>query len=105
MRAAEALGKINDNRATDQLILALKDNDSRVRCNAAWSLGYIKDPRAVDPLIRALKDNDTIRRTVVESLGWIGDERAADPLIQALNDNEINVRQTAAWSLGKINNF
>jgi HEAT repeat protein len=39
-------GKIRDGRAVDPLIAALRDEDARVRENAAEALGKIRDVRA-----------------------------------------------------------
>jgi hypothetical protein len=58
LRAAQALGEINNSGAVDTLIQALSDVDWRVRKMAAWALGEINDPRAVDPL-SYLSVNDT----------------------------------------------
>ena len=54
--AVPALGQ---NDVVNSLIHALKDNDTKVRENAAVALGEIKDARAVEPLVRALKDNNS----------------------------------------------
>lgn len=54
--AAEALGKMGDNRGVEPMIQDLKDEDSDVRMGAARSLGNIGDERAVEPLTQALKD-------------------------------------------------
>jgi hypothetical protein len=70
--AAIALGQINDTRAVEPLIQALKDNDSNVRYGAAIALGQINDTRAVEPLIQALKDNDSnVRYGAATALGQI----------------------------------
>ena len=72
--AAECLVKINDVRAVEPLILALKDKDNRVRSTVAGALGYIKDTRAIEPLIQILGDSDKdVRSTAKEALiklGW-----------------------------------
>ncbi len=63
--------KINDTRAVEPLIQALKDNNSYVRCCAALALGEIKDKRAVEPLILALKDNNSyVREDAALALGF-----------------------------------
>jgi hypothetical protein len=102
--AARALGNINDTRAVEPLILALKDNNSGVRIGAAWALGNINDTRAVEPLILALKDNNSsVRSIAAMALGNINDKRAVEPLILALKDNDCDVRSVAAIALGNIN--
>ncbi|MBN1195296.1 MAG: HEAT repeat domain-containing protein [Methanomicrobiaceae archaeon] len=54
--AAEALGRMRDERAVEPLIGRLDDDDWRVRLKAAWSLGQIGDPRALPHLRRLMKD-------------------------------------------------
>ncbi|KQC04186.1 MAG: hypothetical protein APR53_03745 [Methanoculleus sp. SDB] len=54
--AAEALGRMRDERAVEPLIKRLHDDDWRVRLKAAWSLGQIGDPRALPHLRRLMKD-------------------------------------------------
>ena len=49
-KGAEALGRLGDPRAVDDLILALQDGDRLVRKKAVWALGSIGDPRAISPL-------------------------------------------------------
>ncbi|MFZ2473032.1 MAG: HEAT repeat domain-containing protein, partial [Methanothrix sp.] len=51
--AASALKELNDTRAVEPLILALKDEDTDVRSGAAEALGKLGDTRAVEPLILA----------------------------------------------------
>ena len=52
------LGKVNDPRAFEALISALKHEDLGVRIAAADALGDKKDPKAIDPLIAGLKENE-----------------------------------------------
>ncbi|MCJ7471087.1 HEAT repeat domain-containing protein [Candidatus Bathyarchaeota archaeon] len=130
IEAAEALGKIGDERAVEPLIEALKDKydkDRGVRMIAARALGEIGEP-AVGPLIEALKDKDNyVRRDAAGALGEISwqpkddvekayyliakeqwDELvklgkpAVEPLIEALKDKYWPVQSGAARVLGKI---
>ena len=55
LEAVEALEGSEDPRAVEPLILALKDEDQRVRGAAEGALAKIGRP-AVEPLINALKD-------------------------------------------------
>ena len=48
--AARALGEINDTRAVDPLIAALKDKKPEIRGTAAVALGEIGDKKATVPL-------------------------------------------------------
>ncbi|NVO65897.1 HEAT repeat domain-containing protein [Methanofollis tationis] len=56
--AADALGRIGDERAVEPLIAAMKDPDPRVRKKAAWALGQIGDIRGQRPLLEAIRDED-----------------------------------------------
>jgi HEAT repeat protein len=51
-KAAEALGRMGDPAAVEDLISTLWDDDARVRLKAAWALGQIGDRRAYAPLQR-----------------------------------------------------
>ena len=103
--AEQAWGKLAElgKEGVDVLIAGLKDENLRVRGNAAWTLGKIGDKRAVEPLLAALKDKESnVRRATSEALGKIGDKRAVEPLIAALKDEDSNVQRAAAEALGKI---
>lgn len=99
--AIAVLSKMSD--AFDFLTEALKDNDHRIRVQAALALGVLKDPRAADPLIEALKDQDAlVRSQAAASLGLIRDTKAVESLIQSLKDPQESVRKWSAWSLGEL---
>jgi len=94
---------LEDERAVELLVVALKDGHNWVRRVAAESLGNIGDERAVEPLIYALEDeNIGVRRFAAVALGKIGDERAVKPLIFALEDYHDYVSRDAAVALGNI---
>jgi HEAT repeat protein len=101
--AAEALGKLNSQKAVPSLIITLEDPDIEVRWKSAEALGRIRDPIAIDPLINALNDYDgDVRKYATKALGDIGDDYAIEPLIEALRDIDWPVRKVAATALGKI---
>jgi HEAT repeat protein len=83
--ASVVLGKIDDPRAVDRLILALKDEHTLVRQGAAGALGKIADPRSFEPLIQRLigSDQDS-RQAVNDALVKIGSP-VVEALIAALN--------------------
>jgi HEAT repeat protein len=84
-RAAEALGKIADEKAVQPLIQALKDNRDHVRYMAAKGLREFGNSEAVDPMIILLKDeNKYVRMMAVRALGAIGGKKVHDALKQAL---------------------
>ncbi len=89
--------------AVDFLLLALKDEDKRVRIAAANALGDIGDTRSVDALITLLFDGDKDLRFISASLlGKIGDLRAREPLSRACADENCFVRVMARESLSRI---
>ena len=101
--AANALGKIGDERAIEPLIKVLGDSNEFVRGAATGALGEIGDVRAVLPLIQALEDDGWgVAKAAAEALGNIGDTRAVEPLIKALKDDDSNVSSASAEALGKI---
>ncbi|EJG07307.1 PBS lyase HEAT domain protein repeat-containing protein [Methanofollis liminatans DSM 4140] len=66
--AADALGRIGDERAVEPLIAAMKDPDPRVRKKAAWALGQIGDSRGQRPLLEAIRDeDDDVREIAAEA--------------------------------------
>lgn len=56
-RAAEALGRIGDGRATGPLIQALRHSNSNVRWNAVHALSQVGDVRAIFELRRLAQDD------------------------------------------------
>jgi HEAT repeat protein len=69
MKAAEALGRMEDPRAVDELISTLWDDDARVRLKAAWALGQIGDQRAYAPLQRLYRmENENVQEIITEAL-------------------------------------
>ncbi|MCB0284610.1 MAG: HEAT repeat domain-containing protein [Calditrichaeota bacterium] len=102
-RAAENLGKLNDNKAVDSLIQSLGDKYWNVREAAMKSL--IKMGRkAVEPLLGAmLTGNKDAFESIVNALAEIGDRRAVNPLVYVLKDKRRFVRQAAGKALEKMN--
>ena len=97
--AANALGRIGDERAVEPLLVALRDADENVRDYAASALGDIGDARAVEPLIAALRDADeNVRFWAAKALGQIGDAHAVAPLIQLLPDTS----ELEEWSSERV---
>jgi HEAT repeat protein len=76
-KAAEALGRIGDPAAVEELIGTLWDDDDRVRLKAAWALGRIGDPRALAPLRRLYRvENEWAQEIIREAVDAIN--RRAD---------------------------
>ena len=84
-RAAEALGKIADEKAVKPLIQGLRDNRDHVRYMAVKGLHELRDSEAVDPMIILLKDeNQYVRMMAVHALGALGGAKVRDALESAL---------------------
>ena len=84
-RAAEALGKIADEKAVQPLIQGLKDKSEHVRYMAAKSLSGFADSDTIDPMIILLKDeNNYVRMMVAHALGAIGGKKVNAALAKAL---------------------
>ncbi len=80
-RAAEALGKIADEKAVKPLIQGLKDNRDHVRYMAAKGLKDLGDSNTIEPLIILLKDENVyVRMMSVRALGAIGGMQATEAL-------------------------
>lgn len=84
-RAAEALGKIADDKAVKPLIQALNDNRDHVRYMAAKGLRVLGDSDALAPMIILLKDeNRFVRMMAVRALSAIGGNKVNEALARAL---------------------
>jgi len=88
-RAAEALGRIADEKAVRPLIAGLKDSRDHVRYMAAKGLHQIGDSDAVEPLIILLKDENTYVRTMAaHTLGALGGKKVKTALKEALETEQ-----------------
>lgn len=95
--------------AVEPLTVALSNQNTSVRRNAAWAIGELTNmgvnerSDAVVPLITLLGDSDAwVRMAAARALGEVRDERSADQLIAGLVDSHDGVRQTSAWALGEM---
>lgn len=87
-RAAEALGRIADEKAVRPLIQGLKDNRDHVRYMAAKGLRELGDSDAVEPLITLLRDeNQLVRMMAARALGVLGGDKVHNALTSA-RENE-----------------
>ena len=79
--------------AADFLLLALKDNDKRVKVAAAHALGEIGDTRSYEVLVERLSDPyNAVRFAGAAALGQLGDRRAIEPLERICMDENCFVR-------------
>jgi len=102
VRAARALGQIEDSRAMQPLINLLKDPSYKVREAATIAVQKIGGDRVIDLLIDSLKDSEaSVRTAAVKSLTRIG-ELSVAPLIETLHHDNYKVREAAARALGQI---
>jgi HEAT repeat protein len=94
-RAAEALGKIADEKAVKPLIQALRDNRDHVRYMAAKGLRELGDSDATEPMIILLKDeNRYVRMMAVQVLGALGGKTVHAALKKALEtENDEKVKE------------
>jgi HEAT repeat protein len=106
-----ALAKISRPAVEPLSAALLRHPRPRVRGNAAIVLGNIKDLQSVGPLIESLRTDKTyeVRMWSAEALSkmaemWSIDSlgNAVQALIEALRDRDPNVRQKAAYALGKM---
>lgn len=99
-RAAEALGKIADEKAVQPLIQGLKDSRDHVRYMAAKGLHDLGDSDAVEPLIILLKDENTyVRLMAVHALSALGGKKvkkALDKALESEEDEKVRAAITAA---------
>ncbi len=99
-RAAEALGKIADEKAVQPLIQGLKDNRDHVRYMAAKGLRELGDTGAAEPLVILLKDENVyVRLMAVYALDAMGGKKVKAALKKALEseqDEKVIAAMTAA---------
>ncbi len=100
-RAAEALGRIADEKAVKPLIQALKDNRDHVRYMAAKGLRDLGDSDSVEPMIILLRDeNRYVRMMAARALGVIGGTKVTEALNTALTaEKDEKVKEAIAEAL------
>ncbi len=100
-RAAEALGKIADEKAVKPLIQGLKDNRDHVRYMAAKGLKELGDSDAIEPMVILLRDeNRYVRMMAVRALGALGGKKVTEALNAALTaEQDGKVRETIIEAL------
>ena len=101
LRAAWALGQIEDEGACPALIAALHDGVDLVRGVAAQSLGWIGNPQAVGPLLEALKEYTDVGVKAMDALVAIGESSIA-AVVPLLRSEHALYRRRAAHILGEL---
>ncbi|MDP2796833.1 MAG: HEAT repeat domain-containing protein [Methanoregula sp.] len=100
--AALALGKIKNPIAVEPLILALADEETMVRAEAASALASIGTP-ALGPLLGFLKGaHGETRIEVMTAIGELKNADAIEPLIQLLENADDNERKAIADAIDAI---
>jgi|GEM_PF-2989516 len=94
-----------DSDLLDPVIIALSDDDPRVREQAALALGAIPQPKAFEALIQATQDEDLrVKRTVINTLGRFQDPRVLETLEYILSHckrrEEGTIRAAICQTLG-----
>jgi HEAT repeat protein len=104
--AADQLGKLQQRKAVESLIMTLNDGQWLVRLHGAKALGRIGDSRAIHPLIKLSADqNSFVRRRVITALGhWNDNEQVFKVLASATQDSDKKVRYRAITSLIEVEN-
>ena len=97
VNAARALGKIEDERTVEPLIVALRDDDEEVRLAAVSALGDLKYVTSVEsslaaltvePLLAASHDpSPEVRRGAISELAAIDDERTFDAVVRYVRES------------------
>jgi HEAT repeat protein len=88
--AAQALGKLGDERAIVPLMSILNDKKEnyRLRLACAEALGKLGNIQAVTPLVDILNDEREkslyLKESAAKALGMLGDIRALEPLLDVL---------------------
>jgi len=107
--AAEALGKLEDRRATDPLITVIVNikEDKNVRIQSIEALEKIGDPKAIEPLIAVINDKGydfLFKRYAVRALGKFNDNRSINALLDdvTINHDDVFFARDAMVSLVEI---
>ena len=102
--AAEALGRLQDERATEALVPLLKDREAEwwvadVAAESLCRIGKKLKPETVAQIATSLKSDEAIERACAAQALGVGGTTAVEPLISALADKEASVKAAAVQSL------
>ena len=102
LACGKALGHTGGNVAAEALVLALADDNVKIRIVAAESLSAIGDS-AIPAIINGLEcDQKAIRKWAAAELGRLKAAQSVDALVAALDDDAEEIACLAATSLGLI---
>jgi len=101
---ARLLGRMEHERATEGLLVALRDTSAQVREMAALGLGVAEPEAAIEPLIEVLSGDPGPRVRVMAAwaLGELENPEAIESLSRALTDGPPPLRRAAASALGEV---
>jgi HEAT repeat protein len=109
LRAVSALGDLEHEdvtgrrRAVAALTLALEDDQSSIRAEAAAALGGLGELAPVAALIARLGDGESqVRQQAAIALGTLRDRAGFAPLLESLRDGPADLRYQAVSSLAEI---
>jgi len=100
--AIEALKSIRNKQAILGLITVFANSQEAIRLKAVESMIDIGPPAVDSLILALKDNSSPIRQNAAICLGEMGEERALEHLIPLLNDEEPNVRGAAAFALGAI---
>jgi HEAT repeat protein len=81
----------------------LRDEDEKIRENAALALGILGGTSAVRELVALLQDPEAdVRAAAVMALSKVGDEEAGRALVPVLADESTEVRRRALQAIGEL---
>ena len=96
--------RFKDQQIKDALIIALQDENPKVKENTCFAIRDCPDPRAVEHLVRLLEDEHReVRSAAANALEKFGDIRALQPLIDSLQDEDTKVRRRVVDALASFN--
>lgn len=89
------------------LLVAIRNIDADIACEAATSLGNSGNPAAVEPLIDIVRNSNgyfhgVVRSAAAAGLATLNDRRAVDALLAAVNDPITDPSTEAIRALAKL---
>jgi HEAT repeat protein len=95
---------IQKDASMETLLIALNNNEWRMRAEAARKLGKQGEKTAVEPLVTALMNDSeaAVKIAAARALGDLPDYTPIEPLIAALYDPQDDVKAAVAWALGEL---
>ncbi|MFA6241573.1 MAG: HEAT repeat domain-containing protein [Candidatus Hydrogenedentales bacterium] len=102
--AIQQIVETKEPRYVTWIILALADEDDRVKAAAAEALGQVGDPKTIKHLIAALKNNTPVCEAAAEALTKFPQDKVMPILRIAASDEDETVYSGAVAALERIDN-